>query len=83
MPATACCSLSRSLPGPWPGRTIYFLVLFICYMKTVHCILYVAGHWGQYNIPDSLFMYVRALMRMCVRSARAGARTCVYVRARV
>ena len=46
MPATACCSFSRSLPGPWPGhyncvQFIYLLFLLICYMTTLHCIFYV------------------------------------------
>ena len=43
MPATACCSLSRCLPGPWPGwarsalfRSIYCVILFMCYMNSVH-----------------------------------------------
>ena len=50
MPATACCSLGKSPPGPWPGHysfTFYLLLLFIGYMNTVYCIFNVAGHWAQ------------------------------------
>ena len=40
MPATACCSLSRRLPGLWSVqfRSIYYVILFMCYMNSVHCI---------------------------------------------
>ena len=27
MPATACCSLSRSPPGPWPGHYSFTILL--------------------------------------------------------
>ena len=51
MPATACCSLSRSLPGPWPGQH-YFVQFIVLFYLCVHdlCTLYlfnVAGHWAQ------------------------------------
>ena len=40
MPATACCSFSRSLPDPWPGHWIFFQ--FICYLCSfVTWILYI------------------------------------------
>ena len=52
MPATACCSLNRSPPGPWPGHysfTFYLVLLFICYMKLHNIFL----------IPDiSLSLYI-------------------------
>ena len=52
MPATACCSLSRSSPGPWPGHysfTLIFLVVTFVHLLhkyNVHCIFNVAGHWA-------------------------------------
>ena len=57
MPATACCSLSRSLPGPWPGQHYFvqFIVLFyLCVTLIMYTVfIYVAGHWAQSIIPDS------------------------------
>ena len=60
MPATACCSLDRSLPGPWPGQHYFVqfieVILFMCYMNSVHCIylmLLVIGLNKIFLIPDS------------------------------
>ena len=53
MSATACCSLSRSPPGPWPGHysfTFYLLLLYICYMNTV--LLLAIGLNKIFLIPD-------------------------------
>ena len=83
MPATACCSLSRSLPGPWPGhyncvQFIYLLFLFICYMTTLHCIIFMLLAIGLnkiFLIPDSLPDFVKTTITQIVQDNMQGGAT--------
>ena len=64
MSATACCSLSRSLPGPWPGQcnfVLLFVTLVICYMHTLYIIINVAGQHGLNKTCLILICFVHAL----------------------
>ena len=59
MPATACCTLSRSLPGPWPGQYnfVQFIMLFsLCVIRilyTVYFMLLVIGLNKIFLNPES------------------------------
>ena len=61
MPATACRSLSRSLPDPWPGQ-YNFIQQFICYfcsfvtwiLYIVYLMLLAIGLSKIFLIPDSV-----------------------------
>ena len=56
MPATACCSLSRSLPGPWPGH--YNCVQFVIFVHLLYdnFTLYILCYWPLGSIKDSRFL---------------------------